>query len=87
MNRERYEGENDCGHYLAGTLQNKYSQFMCCHVQDSNSVSAGHKPHTLPLIPLYPCADMWPTVWNCVLEFCSLDVCIFDELVNLACAS
>jgi hypothetical protein len=60
-----------CGHFLAGTLQYKYSQFTRCHVQDSNTVSVEHKPHTLPLISLSPCGDIWHTVWICVLEFCS----------------
>ena len=43
-------GENNCGHFLAGTVQYKYSRFTCCHVQDSNSFSGKHKPHTLPLM-------------------------------------
>jgi len=36
---------------------------------DSKSVSCVHKPHTLPLISIALCGDMWLTVWISVLEF------------------
>jgi hypothetical protein len=36
---------------------------------DSKSVSGVHKPHTLPLIALALCGDIWLTVWISVLEF------------------
>ena len=52
-------GEKVCGHFLARTVQCKYSQFKCCYVQDSNSVSGVHKPHNLPLISLSAYGDIW----------------------------
>jgi hypothetical protein len=36
---------------------------------DSKSVSGVHKPHTLPLLSLALCGDIWLTIWISVLEF------------------
>jgi hypothetical protein len=56
-------GENSCGHFLA-ELCNLSTVSL-----DSKSVSGVHKPHTLPLISLALCGDIWLTVWISVLEF------------------
>ena len=66
----KMRGEKSCGHFLAGALQYKYSQFRFCQFKDSNSVSGVHKLHTSPLISLSPSGDIWPTVWISVVEFC-----------------
>ena len=42
---------------------------ICTVSLDSKPVSGIHKPHTLPLISLALCGDMWLKFWISVLEF------------------
>jgi len=60
-----------------------YRQFKCGRSQDSNPLSGGHKPHTLPLISLafsVTCGYMSHGLDFC-LGICPYGVFIFEEIV------
>jgi hypothetical protein len=85
-NRERCERKTAVAIYWLG-LCNISKSLYVLSVSILNSVSGEHKPHTLPLISLSPCGDIWLTVWISVLEFCSYSVRISEETVLQASAS
>ena len=62
-NREKCEGKTAVAIFWLGPCN------IITVSLDSNSVSAVHKLHALPLISLALCGDIWLTVWIFVLEF------------------